>query len=194
MKVLKLFEDLEIRRKIVHILGISFAIAFAFLKDIFLIGLVILNVIFMLVIISLFYKYFKMFKFLEKFERKDDLRMFPAKGAIMYFVGILIVLVFTRDLNILLISILILSLSDGFATIVGRRYGKHRLPYNKKKSFEGTLTFFIISYIILSLFTKDLYFSLLASFMLAILESLNLKVDDNLLIPVATASLLLLFP
>ena len=37
-----------------------------------------------------------------------------------------------------------LSFGDGFATLIGRFYGKHPLPWNKEKTFEGYLAFFVM--------------------------------------------------
>lgn len=33
----------------------------------------------------------------------------------------------------------------GFADILGRKYGAHKLPYNNSKSFVGSVAFFVIA-------------------------------------------------
>jgi len=40
-------------------------------------------------------------------------------------------------------SIAILAAGDGFAGVIGRRYGKHRFWFNKNKSWEGSMSGFI---------------------------------------------------
>lgn len=40
-------------------------------------------------------------------------------------------------------AIAILAAGDGFAGVIGRRYGRHRLPFNKNKSWEGSVSGFI---------------------------------------------------
>ena len=39
-------------------------------------------------------------------------------------------------------GILMLLLGDSASTIVGTRFGKHKLPFKNLKSFEGSLAFF----------------------------------------------------
>ena len=40
-------------------------------------------------------------------------------------------------------AIAVLAAGDGFAGGMGRRFGKHRLPFNKNKSWEGSMSGFI---------------------------------------------------
>lgn len=49
-------------------------------------------------------------------------------------------------------AIAILAAGDGVAGVIGRRYGRHRLSFNKDKSWEGSLSGFIAA-----LFTSFYY-------------------------------------
>jgi dolichol kinase len=84
----------------------------------------------------------------------------------------------------------IVAFADTSATIVGRSVGNHRIPYNIKKSCEGSLaaclTAFLCGCIYLPLFP-----ALLAACFSSIIESLPLRSLDNLLMPIGTGILLL---
>jgi dolichol kinase len=62
-----------------------------------------------------------------------------------YFISVLslLYLSFFIDEKICFAAIAVLAAGDGFAGMVGRRYGKHRFSFNKNKSWEGTLSGFI---------------------------------------------------
>ncbi len=112
-----------------------------------------------------------------------------------------------------------LSLGDGAATLFGSRVGKTPLPWNPKKSFEGLLAFILFatpatvffykwtivninssppwwrsSATAVSLASSSLLWilalAMITSIACAILESLDTKIDDNLLAPLGGAVLL----
>jgi len=123
--------------------------------------------------------------FIKRFERRDVL--FPGWGSACYTAGILIPLAFLSDINQIAAVIFIIAVGDSFSTMVGR-FGKHSLPYNKKKSLEGTAAFFFSS-------LPSWFFIGVSSVPLAIIgavvESLGLEIDDNLTIPFVLTTLLL---
>ena len=61
-----------------------------------------------------------------------------------YFISVLSLfyLSFFIDEKICFAAIAILAAGDGVAGVVGRRYGRHRFPFNENKSWEGTLSGF----------------------------------------------------
>uniref|UniRef100_A0A453SMW3 phytol kinase n=1 Tax=Aegilops tauschii subsp. strangulata TaxID=200361 RepID=A0A453SMW3_AEGTS len=60
------------------------------------------------------------------------------RGPLYYVIVLLIiVLVFWRDSPIGIVSLSMISGGDGFADIVGRRFGSLKLPFNDKKSWVG---------------------------------------------------------
>ncbi len=104
----------------------------------------------------------------------------PAHGAFWYAFGVLLIFSFVQDFNGILASVFILGVSDGLSTIVGI-HGKHKLPYNKKKSLEGTAGFAFVSLVTYFLIGPiAILFSLLGAFF----ESIDLKLDDNLIISI----------
>ena len=79
------------------------------------------------------------------------------------------------------VSVLILGFSDAVATLVGKKFGKHELY--KSKTLEGSLAFFISTFLIVSYFF-GLIPGLIAGVVLALIELFGGSYD-NLLIPVA---------
>ena len=66
-------------------------------------------------------------------ERKDVL---PGKGTLYFAIGVFFCLVFF-PLTVVVPAVICLAVLDGVATIVGIRFGRHRIW--KSKSLEGTL-------------------------------------------------------
>jgi dolichol kinase len=77
-------------------------------------------------------------------------------------------------------AILTLSLGDSAATIFGIR-GIHPLPYNRRKTIEGSFAFLIFS-LPSCLLVGWAGFPL--ALVTAVAESLPIPIDDNLLIPI----------
>ncbi|MCP4265930.1 MAG: HAD-IB family phosphatase [Candidatus Brocadiaceae bacterium] len=82
------------------------------------------------------------------------------------------------------VTITILACADSIATIVGKFYGKIRIPYNHKKSIEGTAAFFITAFICAVIYVP-VKTALIVSLVSCIIESLPLK-HDNITIPLGT--------
>lgn len=119
-------------------------------------------------------------KFLDKYDRPLEFGL----GAMNFFIGALItVLFFSREYAA--ISMIVLGISDGVATIMG--YSSTHKLY-AKKTFEGTSAFFGTSFIIILVGTS-LFQAVLVSILLTIVE-LIAPADDNLLIPPTCALLL----
>ncbi len=62
-----------------------------------------------------------------------------------YFISVISLLGLSFFINekICFAAIAILAAGDGFAGVIGRRYGRHKLPFNKNKSWEGSVSGFI---------------------------------------------------
>jgi len=84
----------------------------------------------------------------------------------------------------------IVAFADTAATIVGRSLGNHRIPYNIKKSIEGSLAAWIVAFFCGCIYLP-LFPALLAASFSSIIESLPLRSLDNLLMPIGTGILLL---
>ena len=98
-------------------------------------------------------------------------------------VGVILSLVFFSEL-IAFVVILILAFADSFATLVGKFYGRAKIPYNRKKSVEGSVAFFVTA-LICALFFLPLKTALIASFVSCIIETIPFKFD-NISIPLGT--------
>lgn len=114
----------------------------------------------------------------EQFERRNVL--FPGWGGATYLAGLLMPLVFLVDINQIAASIFVLAVGDSLSTLVGRM-GRYRLPYNKKKTLEGSLAF-LLSSLPAYYFVGPVIVPL--ALIAAMVESLSFDIDDNLTIPV----------
>jgi dolichol kinase len=83
--------------------------------------------------------------------------------------------------------ILMFGLGDGFATYVGTTHGKHKLPWNKNKTMEGTLGF--MAGAMCAIFIMPVPAVFLGAVLGAIVESLPLKLNDNITLPVVLSLL-----
>jgi len=117
--------------------------------------------------------------FEEKFERENV--RFPGYGAFWYVVGTLLLALSLSSANEIAAAIVTLAAGDSAATIFGIR-GRHPLPYNRIKTVEGSVAFFVFS-LPACLFVGWMGVALAA--LATIAESLDTSVDDNLLIPVS---------
>lgn len=83
------------------------------------------------------------------------------------------------------VSIVVMTLGDGFASILGKKFGRRPLPVNKNKTIEGSIGGLLLSFIG-SLIFVDPYRALAASFSGMLTEILPLPVNDNITIPLAS--------
>jgi dolichol kinase len=115
---------------------------------------------------------------LSKFERRGAEY---GRGAMRLAAGVALIIGFL-PFKMALFGVASLVIGDALATIAGVSFYKSkRLPYNKYKSYAGTLTFFIIS-AAFGLFLLGPYGILLAG-ILAVVESSTIPIDDNISIP-----------
>ncbi len=75
--------------------------------------------------------------------RENELKGFSMEP-LSYFFSVLslLSLSYFTDEKICYAAIAILAAGDGFAGVIGRRYGKHRFWFNRNKSWEGSLSGF----------------------------------------------------
>ena len=190
-------ENLEFRRQIFHLfLGIIIVILLAngsINKEMILITAIVGTT---LSYLSKKIKIPIIHNLLEIFERKEELKKFPGKGMIFYFVGVyLSLLLFTKE--IAMASIMVLALGDSVSHLFGLHFGKIKHPLSKTKFLEGTIAGFLAGFIgalvILSL--SRWYEALLASLAAMIVEAIEIKigaeqVDDNLIVPLVAGGVI----
>lgn len=89
------------------------------------------------------------------------------------------------------IGILILGYGDGFAAVIGQKYGKHKLKFNK--SLEGSLAMFVaslvVSLIILFIYQGNsaFYLAPLIAILATVIELYTPKGLDNLTVPLSNS-------
>ncbi len=100
---------------------------------------------------------------------------------VSYAMGILISMnLFPQPLNYAAISIL--TIGDGFSSLVGKRFGRHVMPYNRTKTVEGSTAFFICSLISTLIFVNPST-AILGSIVGTVMESLPTRYWENVLVP-----------
>ncbi len=129
-------------RKVIHISGVLIPLIAAIIGKSQTIALLLLAFVFFLIIEALKQKIPK--EILSMVYRESELKDFSIEP-LSYFISVLslLYLSFFIDEKICFAAIAILAAGDGFAGVIGRKYGKHRFSFNKNKSWEGTLSGFI---------------------------------------------------
>jgi phytol kinase len=117
------------------------------------------------------------------------------KGPLVYgIVFVVCTCVYWRNSPVGMSILLILCAGDGFADLVGRKYGQSRLPHNRSKSWAGSIAFFLLSLVFQCAFihffhgrgwfaeslAQCLPVLILATLVSTLVESLPLKDWDNL--------------
>jgi uncharacterized protein (TIGR00297 family) len=117
---------------------------------------------------------------------------------------LLLILVFRRRLDIVAAAWGIMAAGDGFATIAGRAVGHRPVPWNREKTIEGTLAFILaggLAGVLLALWvrpsvtpTPSIAFALMApvaaAIAAALVETIPVKLDDNISVPASAAGVL----
>lgn len=116
---------------------------------------------------------------IESFERSEAL---PFKGAIEFCLGAMLTMLAFGVLQAS-VGILVLAFGDGFATVIGKLHGRHRIG---EKSLEGTLAGLLASFLVCSL-VLPWELALLASAVGMGIELASLPLDDNITIPLGVA-------
>ncbi|MEM2947992.1 MAG: hypothetical protein QXY05_01360 [Candidatus Anstonellales archaeon] len=178
--------DKETSRQILHLaLGIFFllllvirgrnslllALSIAFISGVLLINQLILG------------RFPTIKKIVSMFERKDA--KFLGESTVWYVSGLLICSAFLQNQDEIAASIIALAVGDSFSNIFGRA-GKTKIPWNNQKTLEGMCAFFIgtlLSYFFIG--PAVVVFSLV----MAIVETIPQGIDDNFIIPMASAIL-----
>jgi dolichol kinase len=184
----------ELVRKLIHLCSLSIPIIYYFISR--LDAILILSV-FTIVAITLdlsrhFHPsigkiFYKVFGFLLR-QHEVDSKKKNLNGATYVFISALIcVFIFPKIIFITAFSILIIS--DSFAAIIGRKFGKHKFI---SKSLEGTIAFFISATIVVFFTPKaensmtEYLIGIIASVIGAIAENVSFGfADDNLTIPIS---------
>jgi dolichol kinase len=105
-------------------------------------------------------------------------------GAMYASAGLLLLSGFLNSYNFIALGIFALFIGDPLATIVGHSLKLGKLPYNNRKSISGTLALFlatmIFGYFMIGVLAVPVALAL------AFFESIDVGVDDNIMLPVVT--------
>jgi uncharacterized protein (TIGR00297 family) len=131
----------------------------------------------------------------------DHARGFPA-GILIYPAAVLLlILVFPTRPDIAAASWGILAFGDGAATLVGRRFRSPAVPWNREKTMAGSIAFIITggaAGAVLAIWTRTavtppppLSFAvaapIAATIAAAVVETIPLRLDDNISVPIAAS-------
>ena len=134
----------------------------------------------------------QVFKAMERDGSKNDL------GTVYFAISLFILAIITfKNVEFSYIGalgILIMGYGDGFAAIIGGKYGKNKFKIlGNEKSVEGSLAMFLFSFIvslvILSIFNpmNAILLSLILALVSTILEAFSPYGFDNLTVPLGTS-------
>jgi dolichol kinase len=138
-------------------------------------------------------------EFLEYFDRPKH-KNFPGRGVIaIFFSSTLLILLRDSGLlsqNIVLASIMIWTFGDSLSAMVGINYGKVKHPFNDSRFIEGTASGIVGGALAAFIFVPILP-AIITSFIAITIESLELSIlkhpiDDNLLVPLISALILVM--
>lgn len=167
---------LETTRDLIHIaLGIAiFAIFLIF--DFYTAAMIAISLIFVAYIFnSIVSMNGRRSRIIKALEREESLY---GLGAIYLAVGAALIIGFIHNLHFALIGFAALFFADPLATIAGLNLDGPKLPYSKKKSVYGTAAFFIAVALIGYVFVG--VYSIAFAALLAMVESFDAPVDDNI--------------
>jgi dolichol kinase len=138
----------EIERQLIHLSTGIFFILFIYVTGDQALWLLLLLLAFYLVISFVILKNMlppSLSTFLCRWGRPGKQNI-PLKGTILLVCGIVLSLVLFPE-EIVYASIAVVGFGDSVATIAGVTIGKHKLPYSKQKSVEGTLAGIIAAFL-----------------------------------------------
>lgn len=177
----------EFSRKFVHITVGSFVAFWPFFLSWNEIRLLSLG---FLVVVGVS-KYFRLFRAIHSVQR-------PTLGELYFALAVGLMTYVTQNEWIYMASLLQMSLADGFAAVMGVRFGKQSyLMFSHRKTLVGSLTFFVTSLAILvaygslaSVHLSPLFIAAAAA-LATVIENFGVAGLDNLLVPIVIAVLLI---
>ena len=177
----------EFSRKFVHITVGSFVAFWPFFLSWNEIRLLSIG---FLVVIGLS-KYFRVFRAIHSVQR-------PTLGELYFALAVGLITFVTQNEWIYMAALLQMSLADGFAAVMGVRFGRQSyLMFSHRKTLVGSLTFFVISVGILVAYGQlaDVQLSVAfiagAAALATIIENFAVAGLDNLLVPLVIGFLLI---
>ncbi len=128
-------------------------------------------------------------------EKQDGL------GTVYYAISLFLLVIYSfgiiKNPAIGMIGILVMGYGDGLAAVIGQTVPSKKYKVgDSQKSIAGSLTMFVISFIIISIFLVSSSVeawqikAILLSAMITVIEAVSIKGTDNLVVPLLTSLLL----
>lgn len=175
--------DTEYTRKFVHISAGTFVAFWSLYLSRY--QILLLSSAFVLVVVAS--RYTKFFKAIHSVQR-------PTWGELLFALSVGVIAFVADSHWIYSASLLIMSMADGMAAVIGMKFGKSNSysMFGYAKSLAGTLTFFVVTIIILSIyaiFTPGIFSTWFIGIALVAtaLENVSIRGLDNFLVPLFVA-------
>lgn len=125
----------------------------------------------------------------------------PTWGEVYFALAVGVITLVTQDHWIYMIALLQMSLADGFAALIGTRFGNRSRYYvfGQTKSVIGTLTFLVVSCVLLAIYSRHATGAIFSphlaviAVLATIIENVGIQGLDNLLVPLLVGAELNLF-
>ena len=192
----------EIFRKMIHYSSAVISIGYYFIDKNIVLAVLGISLVSMICIEFVKYRsdfiyhlYIKYFKHMLR-EHEYDRKKFTVNGATWVFISCIICIIFFPKL-IAITGMLMLSIADSTAGIIGRMFGKKQ--YAPNRSYAGTAAFFIAGILIVALTPKYIYtgteylICAAAVIVTTFAEAFYFHIDDNFTIPIVGSGSLYLF-
>jgi dolichol kinase len=155
-------------------------------------AMIMLGGLLILLILLSFYRAKRPFnaKWLETFVLKRERPgVFPLSGAVFFFLGAFCAFLLYQP-SYAAAATAVLAIGDSTSTVAGKLWGRHKLPLEGGKSWEGSAAFFLFSATVLLFFVQPQK-AVLVAFLTALVEMLP-RLDDNFTVPIAAGLFLTL--
>lgn len=184
----------ELVRKLIHLFSLSIPVIYYFIPTSTSITILFCFTIFAFIVdggrfvsksfAKIFYKYFG---FLLRKHELDKEKKNLTGATYVLLSALICALIFPKVIFVTAFTILIIS--DTMAALIGRKFGKRKFL---RKSFEGTLAFFISASIVVLFtpkvgnFSMEYLIGFIAAFVGAVVENVSYGIaDDNLSVPLS---------
>jgi dolichol kinase len=169
----------ELLRQLIHASGV-FVVVLSYLIPVKTLIAICLSLLVFIVLIFRWdrYVYIPIFSPILRYCKRSEDEM----GSIYFFLGIIITLIiYQSNQAIANAAILILLFGDSASTLVGKKWGKVKLPFQKDKTLEGSLAFLAVGFI--GALTQVNILPALSGALSGALTEAYSPIDDNLTIP-----------
>lgn len=184
----------ELVRKLIHLFSLSIPVIYYYIPtSLSIIILAVLTFIALLIDLGRFFSesfaslFYRLFGFLLRKHETDEKKKNLTGATYVLISALICAIIFPKVIFVTAFTILIIS--DSMAALIGRKFGKIKFL---RKSFEGTLSFFISASIVVFFtpkvggFPTEYLIGIIAAFVGAIIENISYGfADDNLSIPLS---------